>query len=805
MAENQVKVNQADTVPNYLFPKLQAGHGISLKNNGSSIRIDALGNPGDRKVLVDSADETPGFLAEKLEAGTGVTLNNTGSAIEINANTQTGDHKVIITSADSSPDYLDEKIKAGTNVTITNQGTYLEISSTDTGMLNPMTSAGDLIVGGVSGDPDRLGVGTNGQVLTVTSGAPSWASIPTQTGDHKVLATSADTSPNYLDQKLSGSGVVAVTDNTTSLSVGITPSSTDGQVLTTDNGAVAWKTPATQTGDHKVVVDSNDTNPQYLGVKLKSGAGVNISYYNHDKMEIASLGQVKVALLGTMDYLGNKILQGSGITLTKTNNDITIAADTQTGDHKVLASSGDSTADYLGNKLVQGSGITLTKGTDDITIAADTQTGDHKVLATSDDTTSAGALADKLYVFSPLVQSTATAGGVKRVTFKINAGADGKVLTSNSGNVSWETPATQTGDHKVIIDSNDSTPGYLASKLTAGSNVTITNNGTDLEISAADTGFANPMTAKGDLIAGGVSGAPYALSMGTAGQVLTSIGSDIAWSDLPGYVKVGSSDTSPDYLGNKLVQGSGISFTTSNNQITIAADTQTGDHKVLADSTDVTPSYLSSKIVVGSGLVQSVVTPFADFNKVRIALDTAGASSGQILSYDGVNVAWTNQVQIPKRIDWTVETAFINGTFNQTLDRTFYVEMFPECEFFNIDAMVAVLDSSNSGDEWRVAVFDNTRTMTYYGTSTGVSQNFRKFTSLTKLTDHTFDANNVYYLAISQHTAGNANSKLKTAAVTSPAYCWYEDVALTSGRAMPATSSLVAVSGKVPAIGLRGR
>lgn len=723
MAENQVKVNQADTVPNYLFPKLQAGHGISLKNNGSSIRIDALGNPGDRKVLVDSADETPGFLAEKLEAGTGVTLNNTGSAIEINANTQTGDHKVIITSADSSPDYLDEKIKAGTNVTITNQGTYLEISSTDTGMLNPMTSAGDLIVGGVSGDPDRLGVGTNGQVLTVTSGAPAWASIPTQTGDHKVLATSADTSPNYLDQKIAGSGVVSVSGNTSSVSVGIDPSSTDGQVLTTDNGAVAWKTIPTQTGDHKVVVDSSDTNPQYLGVKLKSGAGVNISYYNHDKMEIASLGQCKVALLGTMDYLGNKILQGSGITLTKTDNDITIAADTQTGDHKVLASSGDTTADYLGNKLVQGSGITLTKGTNDVTIAADTQTGDHKVLATSADSTSAGALADKIYVFSPLVQSTATAGGVQRFTVKIGAGTAGQVLTSVSdgqGNVStsWASPAVQTGDHKVIIN---------------------------------------------------------------------------------------SSDTSPDYLASKLIQGTGITLTSGANAITIAADTQTGDHKVLADSTDVTPSYLSNKIVVGSGLVQSVVTPFADFNKVRIALDTAGASSGQILSYDGANVAWTNQVQIPKRIDWTVETAFINGTFNQTLDRTFYVEMFPECEFNIIDAMVAVLDSSNSGDEWRVAVFDNTRTMTYYGTSTGTSQNFRKFTSLTKLADHTFDANNVYYLAISQHTAGNSSSKLKTASVTSPVYCWYEDVALTSGRAMPATSSLTAVSGKVPAIGLRGR
>lgn len=34
---------------------------------------------------------------------------------------------------------------------------------------NPMTAAGDLIVGGESGAADRLGIGTEGQVLTVVS------------------------------------------------------------------------------------------------------------------------------------------------------------------------------------------------------------------------------------------------------------------------------------------------------------------------------------------------------------------------------------------------------------------------------------------------------------------------------------------------------------------------------------------------------------------------------------------------------------------------------------------------------------
>lgn len=41
-------------------------------------------------------------------------------------------------------------------------------------LVNPMTAAGDLIVGGESGALDRLGIGTEGQILKVVSGVPTW-------------------------------------------------------------------------------------------------------------------------------------------------------------------------------------------------------------------------------------------------------------------------------------------------------------------------------------------------------------------------------------------------------------------------------------------------------------------------------------------------------------------------------------------------------------------------------------------------------------------------------------------------------
>ncbi len=42
--------------------------------------------------------------------------------------------------------------------------------------LSPMTTLGDVIYGGASGTGTRLGIGANGQVLTVVSGSPAWGS-----------------------------------------------------------------------------------------------------------------------------------------------------------------------------------------------------------------------------------------------------------------------------------------------------------------------------------------------------------------------------------------------------------------------------------------------------------------------------------------------------------------------------------------------------------------------------------------------------------------------------------------------------
>lgn len=54
-------------------------------------------------------------------------------------------------------------------------------SSDSTGMTNPMTTTGDTIYSSSGSTPARLGIGTTGQVLTVSGGLPTWSALPATT------------------------------------------------------------------------------------------------------------------------------------------------------------------------------------------------------------------------------------------------------------------------------------------------------------------------------------------------------------------------------------------------------------------------------------------------------------------------------------------------------------------------------------------------------------------------------------------------------------------------------------------------
>lgn len=78
--------------------------------------------------------------------------------------------------------------------------------------LNPMTAAGDLIVGGTGGAETRLPKGTNGQLLSLAGGSPVWADAPASGGGpvapfDSTHPDAAPAVPNAADDEFLSSGL----------------------------------------------------------------------------------------------------------------------------------------------------------------------------------------------------------------------------------------------------------------------------------------------------------------------------------------------------------------------------------------------------------------------------------------------------------------------------------------------------------------------------------------------------------------------------------------------------------------------
>jgi len=106
-------------------------------------------------------------------------------------------------------------------------------------MANPMTSVGDLIIGGTAGLPGRLGIGTNGYVLTVAAGVPVWQAVTGGVTWPLLAPDGLSTAPSYsfasapaVGLFLGGSDLVLTADA--------------GRVLRfTSSGAACWVMDAT--------------------------------------------------------------------------------------------------------------------------------------------------------------------------------------------------------------------------------------------------------------------------------------------------------------------------------------------------------------------------------------------------------------------------------------------------------------------------------------------------------------------------------------------------------------------------------
>lgn len=87
-------------------------------------------------------------------------------------------------------------LNAGTAVTVAQGGTGQTTAAAAFNALNPMTTVGDIIYEGTGPAAARLGIGTEGQVLSVASGIPAWATVSSSPTTAQVLSATAGANAN---------------------------------------------------------------------------------------------------------------------------------------------------------------------------------------------------------------------------------------------------------------------------------------------------------------------------------------------------------------------------------------------------------------------------------------------------------------------------------------------------------------------------------------------------------------------------------------------------------------------------------
>lgn len=150
-------------------------------------------------------------------------------------------------------------------------GTWVAISG-GSGMTNPMTAPGDLIVGGAAGAPTRQAVGTLGQVLEITNGAPYLAApaapVPTTaTTGGTIAAGTYGVEITYVNAQgesvASANGPITTTGTTSTITIPSPAAAGSG-----NQAATGWYAYVTQAGGSAFTRQQAAGSPTAIGTAL---------------------------------------------------------------------------------------------------------------------------------------------------------------------------------------------------------------------------------------------------------------------------------------------------------------------------------------------------------------------------------------------------------------------------------------------------------------------------------------------------------------------------------------------------------
>lgn len=155
---------------------------------------------------------------------------------------------------------------------IANGGTNASTKAGAFDSLSPMTTAGDIIIGGASGTGTRLAVGTSGQVLSVSGGAPSWQNatgitVGFGTATHGTDCVWSTTSTSFANPSDDASCTFTKTSDT-NLTLAVVGSTSPGVTWTPDRAR-----------DYHVcaAVAVNNNGSQATTVRLVDGSGTELT------------------------------------------------------------------------------------------------------------------------------------------------------------------------------------------------------------------------------------------------------------------------------------------------------------------------------------------------------------------------------------------------------------------------------------------------------------------------------------------------------------------------------------------------
>jgi hypothetical protein len=469
---------------------LAAGTGLALSGATFSLADNGVTN-------AKLADMVTARLKGRVTAGTGNPEDLTGTQATTLLDIFTDTLKGVAPSSGG-----------GTTNFLRADGTW---NAPPAGMANPMTAVGDVITGTTAGAPSRLAIGTASQVLTVVSGAPAWQT-PAAPGMANPMTVAGDV--------IKG-GAAGVPER---LGVG-----GNGQVLTVAAGAPAWQTPAApgmanpMTTAQDVIVGGASGAPGRLGV----GADGDILTVTTGTVGWAAAPAATVADDSITDAKlrnsGACSVMGRSANTTGDPADISAATD----GHVLRRASG-----ALSWGLITSFNITA----DNITNVALRNSVGTSVIGRSASTT--GDPAD--------IQATADGHVLRRAGTTLGFGTIGtaSLATDSVTNASLADVPTATLKGRVTAatgDPEDLTGAQATTLLApfAGSAqgvVPVSTGGTanflraDGAWAPPPAGMTNPMTAQGDLIKGGTSGAPTRLPIAANDySVLQSTGTTAVW------------------------------------------------------------------------------------------------------------------------------------------------------------------------------------------------------------------------------------------------------------------------------------